>query len=88
MLPSRIARDESMGLVHLRLLIEFASAGADEQWVQCPSVMFLAATIGRSRSPVLNGINELAEARYIELKRMGRYRFVRIVTPGYALDWE
>lgn len=88
-IPSRIARDFGMGRVNLCILIELAAAGGDTQWVMVPTTTFLAKTLGVHHSAVSRGLYDLEARHYIELKRISRQtRYARIVTPGYALDWE
>lgn len=88
-IPSRIARDHTATTAHVRLLIELGAMGGDTQWVRLPTVKFLASVLSVHHSIVSRYLYDLQNARYIELKIVNRFeRYARIVTPGYALDWE
>ena len=88
-IPSRIARDKTATNIHIKLMIEFAAAGGDTQWIMIPTVKFLGETLHVDHSVISRSIYDLERARYIEIKRQSRQvRYARIITPGYALDWE
>lgn len=87
-IPSRIARDPAMRYVHLRVVIELASAGADTQWVMMPTLKHFSRTLGIYYTAISRAISDLAEAGYIEIKPAGRYRYARLVLSAFVLDWE
>lgn len=87
-IPSRIGRDPEMGKIHIRVLIEIASAGADSQWVLMPTLKHFERVLGVYYTSISRAITALEAGRYIELKPSGRYRYVRIVQPAFELDWE
>jgi len=88
-IPSRMARDPQMANMHIKLALEIAAAGGDSQWVMLPTVTFLQSVLHIHHSAIGRALLALEAAHYIEVKRISRQlRYVRIVTPGYALDWE
>lgn len=87
-IPSRIARDSRIKYTHLRVLIELASAGADNGWVMMPTLKHFALTLGIYHTAISRAISDLTAAGYIEIKPAGRYRYARLVLSAFVLDWE
>lgn len=86
-IPSRVARDPSLIGHDLALLIELSAAGASEQWVSLPTILFMAHTLHCSKDSVMRSLSRLVAGGYITLlQEKPKRRIVKISLPNLMYD--